>query len=289
MVTIPSSPAPEPHLHRRMAESFGVDPARYDRARAPYPQAVVDRVLAAARGTRILDVGCGTGIVARQFLAAGRTVLGVEPDPRMADFARRGGVEAETATFEEWDPAGRTFDAVVSGTAWHWVDPVAGAAKAARVLRPGGVLAPFGHVFELPPPLAKALAAAVRKAAPDSPAAGGHGSDTSILDAYRGLYDRAADGIREAGGFEEPEVWRHDWQHTYTASHLLDLLRTSGGLTSLPPDRATEVLTPLTTMVTTQGGTATVRYTTWGVTAVRAGTRAPRAGERAPAKPAEST
>src|SRR3954447_15322634 len=90
----------------------------------------------------------GTGIAARQFRAAGCTVLGVEPDARMAEFARRSGVEVDVATFEAWDPAGRHFDAVVAGTAWHWVDPVAGAAKAARVLRPGGRLAPFHHVFE---------------------------------------------------------------------------------------------------------------------------------------------
>jgi hypothetical protein len=59
-------------------------------------------------------------------------VLGVEPDARMAAFARGSGVEVEVATFEAWDAAGRAFDAVVAGTAWHWVDPVAGAAKAAR-------------------------------------------------------------------------------------------------------------------------------------------------------------
>ena len=40
-------------------------------------------------------------------------MLGVESDARMADFARRTGIEVETATFEAWDSAGRTFDAVV--------------------------------------------------------------------------------------------------------------------------------------------------------------------------------
>ena len=32
-------------------------------------------------------------------------------------------------TFEAWAPTGQTCDAVVSGQTWHWVDPVAGAAK----------------------------------------------------------------------------------------------------------------------------------------------------------------
>src|SRR5205085_1744530 len=118
------------------AESFGSDVERYDRTRPGYPDALVERVVAATPAPDVVDVGCGTGIEARQFQAAGCRVLGVEPDPRMADFARRSGVEVEVATFEAWDPGDRMFDAVIPGQAWHWVDPVAGAAKAAQVLRP---------------------------------------------------------------------------------------------------------------------------------------------------------
>ncbi|WP_245547159.1 class I SAM-dependent methyltransferase [Nocardia brevicatena] len=108
-------PYREPHEHRRMAESFGVDPERYDRARPRYPDALVERIIAAAPGLDVLDVGCGTGIEARQFQAAGCTVLGVDPDARMAEFARRTGIEVEVSTFEAWDPANRMFDAVVAG------------------------------------------------------------------------------------------------------------------------------------------------------------------------------
>lgn len=50
-----------------MAESFGVDPERYDRTRPRYPDAMVDAILAASPGPDVLDVGIGTGIVARQF------------------------------------------------------------------------------------------------------------------------------------------------------------------------------------------------------------------------------
>ena len=256
-----------------MAESFGVDPERYDRTRPSYPDAMIERIVAASPGPDFLDVGCGTGIEARQFRAAGRTVLGVEPDPRMADFARGTGIEVEVATFEAWEPAGRTFDAVVSGTAWHWVDPVAGAAKAARVLRPAGVLAPFGHVYQLPPTLAEALAAAYRRVAPDSPIAFNGRPEGSMLNAYQTLYAKAADGIREVGGFDEPELWRYDWERSYTRDELLDLVPTSGVLTSLSPDRVAEVLAAVGAAVDELGGVATLPYTTWGLTATRTDTQ----------------
>src|SRR4051794_34632573 len=179
---MPSPPSPPPvraevHRQRAVAESFGVDPARYDRARPPYPATLVERIVAAGRArsgadgppVALVDVGCGTGIEARQFLAAGCRVLGVEPDGRMAEFARGTGVEVEVATFESWDPADRFFDAVVAGQFWHWVDPVTGAAKAAQVLRPGGRLAVFWHVFAPPDDVAEAFATAFHRAVPDAP------------------------------------------------------------------------------------------------------------------------
>jgi SAM-dependent methyltransferase len=266
--TIPPSEI-EPHQHRQVAESFGSDAERYDRTRPRYPDAMVDRIIAASPGPDVLDVGCGTGIEARQFHAAGCAVLGVEPDARMAEFARRGGVEVEVATFEAWEPAGRTFDAVVAGTAWHWVDPVAGAAKAARVLRPGGLLAPFWHVFQLPPDVLEAFAAVYERVVPGSP------FNPRVmrqgLDAYQALLTKAADGIRKVGGFGDPEQWRFDWERSYTRDEWLDQLPTFGGLTRLPPDQLAEVLDGVGAAVDATGGSITTRYSTVAVTAVRTG------------------
>jgi SAM-dependent methyltransferase len=252
-----------------MAESFGVDAARYDRTRPNYPDALVHRIVAASPGLDVLDVGCGTGIAARQFQAAGCTVLGVEPDARMAAFARRTGVETEESTFETWDPVGRRFDAVVAGTAWHWVDPVAGAAKAAQVLRPGGRLAVFGHAFQLPPDMVEAFAVVYQRVAPDSrfdlrPL-------RQALDAYQGMYARFADGIGEVGGFGDLEQWRFDWEQTYTRDEWLDQMPTHGSLTRLPPDGLAQVLEGVGAAIDAMGGGFTMPYATVAVSAARVG------------------
>src|ERR1700761_8478202 len=91
---------------RQVAEGFGANADRYDRSRPSYPRALVDRVLAGRPGPRVLDVGCGTGIVARLFQAAGAEVLGVDPDERMAARARALGLAGGGARIEGWDPAG---------------------------------------------------------------------------------------------------------------------------------------------------------------------------------------
>ncbi|MGC0417325.1 SAM-dependent methyltransferase [Embleya sp. AB8] len=253
-----------------MAESFGTDARRYDRARPGYPENLVARVVAGSPGPDVLDVGCGTGIAARQFRAAGCAVLGVEPDARMADFARVRGLRVEVATFEAWEPAGRMFDTLIAAQSWHWVDPVAGAVQAARVLRPNGRLAIFGHVFEPPAEVAEPFAAAYRRAMPESPL--GTQPARRPLEMYQAAYAKIADRIRETGQFDDPEQWRFDWEQSYTRDQWLDLLPTTGGLTRLRSDQLAEILGAVGHAIDALGGRFTMHYTTLATTAVRAGT-----------------
>ncbi|MEV5943273.1 class I SAM-dependent methyltransferase [Streptomyces sp. NPDC051994] len=264
----PEPSAAEPHEARCMAESFGVNAQRYDQARPGYPHALVARIVAGRPGLDVLDVGCGTGIAARQFQAAGCTVLGVEPDARMADFARVLGLEVEVASFESWQPAGRKFDAVIAAQSWHWVDPAVGAVKAARVLRPGGRLAIFGHVYEPPAEVAEPFAAAYRRVAPDSPL--NAQPARRPLDLYEAAYAKSADKIRETGQFNDPEQWRFDWERSYTRDQWLDLLPTTGSLTQLRPSQLAEILDAVGRAIDSLGGRFTMNYTTLAATAVRA-------------------
>lgn len=252
---------PTPESQRAVAESFGLDAARYDRTRPAYPDALITRIVAASPGRSVLDVGCGTGIAARQFQAAGCTVLGVEPDARMADFARSTGVETELSTFEAWDGGGRRFDAVVAGTAWHWVDPVVGAARAAEVLHPGGRLATFWHVFDLPKPIAAAFAEIYRRVVPDAPF--DFNTTKPMTELYQAQFDRAADGMRRAG-FDEPEQWRYEWERDYTRDEWLELLSTHGGMTPLAAEQRAEILAAIAPAL---GAGFTLPYVTTAVTA----------------------
>ncbi|MGW4249345.1 class I SAM-dependent methyltransferase [Nocardia sp. NPDC004722] len=272
MVTLPSrepeSAEQRPDQYREVAESFGVDAARYDRTRPPYPAAMIERILAATPGKSLLDVGCGTGIEARQFRDAGAVVLGVEPDARMADFARATGIEVETGTFETWDPSDRRFDGVISGTAWHWVDPVAGAVRAAHVLRPGGRLAAFWHVPQMPPEVVASFADAYRRWLPDSPAS--LVADRPALELYETILANAERGIRDSAGFDRPERWQFDWRRTYSRAEWLDQIPTHGALTQADPDTLTAVSDAIGAAIDALGGEFTVAYATVVVTATRA-------------------
>ena len=255
----------EPHHQRQAAESFGSDPERYDRARPRYPVVLIERLVATAPRGLVLDVGVGTGIVARQFQAAGCQVLGVDPDARLAGFARRSGVEVEVSTFEAWEPKGREFDMVVSGESWHWVDPVAGAAKAADVLRPGGRLAVFWNTGQPPAGLDEAFAEVYRRVLPASLVA--RLQRSSMEEAHSAMCAKAADGMGATGAFDEPEQWRFEWAESYTRDEWLDAVQTSGG--AIPDSQMFDLLAGVGEAIDAVGGSFTMNYVTFVVTAVR--------------------
>lgn len=273
MTTGPSDPASlsesEPHRARHMAESFGSDPERYDRSRPRYPDAMVAAIIAASPGRDVLDVGVGTGIAAREFQAAGCRVLGVDVDARMADFARQRGVDVEVAAFETWDPAGRTFDTVISGQTWHWIHPVAGAAKAAQALRPGGRLAVFWNAGQPQTEVAEGFADVYRRVLPDAIAA--RQWAVPAMEGYSLFFTTAAEGIAKSGAFGEPEQWRFEWEQVYTRHEWLDQMPTSGRASQLPPAQLAELLADIGARIDAAGGSFTMRYTTVVITAARSG------------------
>ncbi len=271
MTTLPPRPEElsprELHQARRTAESFGENAERYDRTRPRYPKALIGAVIAASPGPDVLDVGIGTGVSARAFQRAGCRVLGVDPDERMAEYARRSGIEVEIAKFEEWEAAGRTFDAVVAGQTWHWVDPVAGAAKAATVLRQGGRIALFWNVMQFPPDLVGAFGDAYQRALPGS-SFGRVFADSMAT--YSAMFAKAGDGIREAGGFDEAEQWRFDWARSYATDEWLEQVPTFGGHNLMAPDKLAALLEGIAAAIDAVGGAFTMDYAAVVVTARRA-------------------
>jgi SAM-dependent methyltransferase len=256
----------EPHRYRQVAESFGEDAARYDRTRPRYPDEMIAAILDATDPHRdVLDVGCGTGISSVPFAAAGCTVLGVEPDPRMAAVARHKGIQVEESTFEAWDARGRVFDLVVAGQTWHWVDPVAGAHRAAGVLRPHGRLAVFWNAMEPDPTIAPAFARINARLLPEAPV------PASATAAYDTMSGTAADGMVTTGHFEEPETWQYAWERRYTRDEWLDQLPTFGFHTRLPAERLRPIVDATGAAIDEAGGAFTMRFTAIVATARRRG------------------
>jgi SAM-dependent methyltransferase len=263
-VSEPPARAGALHRDRGRAESFGSQAERYDRARPRYPAALL-RELLAGGAPRVLDVGCGTGIVALALRERGAEVLGVEPDARMARVARDHGLEVELARFEDWRPRGRRFQLVACGQAWHWIDPLDGAARAAEALEPGGRLAVFWNFGRPSPPLREQIAAVYARLEPE-------------LERYSVLLGAADDerlavtraGLAESGRFGPPSRHAWSWTRAYTTAQWLDQLLTHSDHHALAPARRAALMEGLREVIEGAGGTLEMTYSTQLLTAARA-------------------
>lgn len=130
--------------------SFGNAAEDYARHRAGFPPELFDRLLdlgVGDAGSRVADLGTGTGTVARLLAGRGCRVIGIDPDARLmaagASMAEADGVEVEwrEATAEATGLADASVDVVTAGQCWHWFDRPAAVAESRRVLAAGGHLA----------------------------------------------------------------------------------------------------------------------------------------------------
>lgn len=128
-----------------------------------YHPTLLDALPATAR--RVLDVGCGDGLLTVDVASRGRVAVGLDLDAASLSRARaRAGGHAAfvRADMLRLPFADGTYDAVVSIAAVHFADPTVALAEMARVLRPGGVLAIVGVArSELPRDLGWEITAAV--------------------------------------------------------------------------------------------------------------------------------
>lgn len=240
------------HTDATRALSFGSVAERYDRFRPGYPEQLLEGLLR-SRPAHALDVGCGTGKVAVGLIRRAVDVIGVEPDPRMAEVARRHGVPVEVATFEGWDDAGRQFDLIVSGHAWHWVDPAVGISKAARLLRPGGAIARFWNYHAIDAQLLGEVQTIYRELAPTAHVIG---SDPSTLpDPHDPCADHPA--------FASTVTRRYRWNRTMTAEEWAGLVGTFGDHMRLGIDRVVTLQQALSQMIERVGGTINVHGGTY--------------------------
>lgn len=120
----------------------------YAATRPGYPAEIVEALAATAGagpGSRVLEVGCGTGQLTGDLARLGFDLTAIDIGPAMIDAARQhlgdGAVSLLVSSFEDFAAADSSFDLIVSATAFHWIDPEVRFSKSARLLRPGGWLA----------------------------------------------------------------------------------------------------------------------------------------------------
>jgi len=148
------------------SRSFETVAADYERHRPEYPEEALrwaaDR-LGLEAGSRVLDVGAGTGKLTRGLVALGFDTVAVEPGAPMLAQLREAVPEAEghEGAAEEIPLPDASVDAGFAGQAFHWFDPDRALPELHRVIRPGGGLALLWNWWDERDPLQAELGALI--------------------------------------------------------------------------------------------------------------------------------
>jgi SAM-dependent methyltransferase len=261
----------------QLRQTFNTDAELYDRARPSYPVRVVQdlaRLAGIGPGSRVLEIGPGTGQLTVPLAGLGCAITAVELGPELAAVARRklGGftdADVVVAAYEDWPLPAEPFDAVVSATAFHWLNPRIRVPKTAAALRPGGALAIL-HAHHVAGGTAGFLAdsqACYERWDPDTPPGG-----IPIPDAAEtiGRERRLAGAEMAESGLFTPATFSHyETEVAYSATAWMDTLRTYSSTIAMDAETREGLLRCLAGLINARyRGRITKRYL-FGLTVAR--------------------
>jgi SAM-dependent methyltransferase len=232
------------------ARSFGAVARDYDRARPTYADALVDDIVALLPGTAVVEVGAGTGKATVLFGVRGLEIAAIEPDPQMAAVLTENCRELPNVTvtvsgFEEFQ-ATRLYDGLIAAQSWHWTDPAIRWAKAASLLRTGGLIALFwNRTLAHLTPLAPAITEIYRR----------HGikaSNDLSPDTTPPAWPR--DEMEKQPTLVDVEVREYSSVHNYSTQEWCDYMASTSNLLILDPAKRLAVLAEVARVIDDEGG-----------------------------------
>jgi SAM-dependent methyltransferase len=128
----------------------------YSAHRTPYPPRLIELVAAAVRlmpPHRVLDLGCGPGMLAIAFAPRTAQTIAMDPEPEMlmaaSKAAAEAGVSLTLAQGSSFDlsPEMGQFRLVTMGRSFHWMDRQATLLALDQLIEPGGAVALFGETM----------------------------------------------------------------------------------------------------------------------------------------------
>jgi SAM-dependent methyltransferase len=204
----------------------------FDHNRPSPPDALLEILCVEAQAERpkiVVDLGSGTGLSTRVWAERAEEVVGVEASPEMYLQAERATAAENVRFVQAYAQATGLPDAaadiVTCSQSFHWMEPMATLAEAARILRPGGVFAAYD--YDWPPIVHPEVEAAFEELVQHI------GMRRALRGQPRHTKDMHLDRIRESGHFRfVREVVLHSRERG-SAERIVGMALSLGPLTVL--------------------------------------------------------
>jgi len=219
----------------QLTADFGKAAVDYGKHRAGFPAELFDRLAAMGivqPGTRTLDLGTGTGTIARSLAQRGCESIGLDRSAPLMEEARRLDREVGVtvryveAAAEDTGFPEASFDLVIAGQCWFWFDRRRAANEARRIVKPSGhlVIAHFDWI-PLPGNIADVTEKLIEKHNPKWKLGGSVGIHPRCL------------GDMALAGFRRLETFSFDLDVPYSHEAWRGRIRASAGVgASLSPE-----------------------------------------------------
>ena len=254
----------EPEIRQARAQTFDRIAAGYEAARPSYPVELIADLMEFGRlgtGSRVAEIGAGSGKATALLVAQGMQVTCIEPGANLASLLRAKfdsrAVQIVQSGFEDFSAAPESFDAVVAAQSAHWIRREVRYSHPHELLVSGGTIAFFWNM---------------------SPR-----TETPFFQDLHRLYDALADGLRDptymdvpadsitvAAGevlfqsdlFRDVEVRRYPWQTSYTIDEYIALIDTHSNHQLLPAAQRAELYAAVRESGARWGGQVAKDYVT---------------------------
>jgi SAM-dependent methyltransferase len=247
-------------LHFQRRGLFSSDVAAYDTGRPGYPDRVYEllrQVCGLGTGSRVLEIGPGTGQATGDLLRHGATVTAVELGTEMAAAleAKYQGhnLSVEIGAFEDVELDPDSFDLIVAATSFHWIPPGTGIPRCADLLHRDGWLALWWNYFgdpDRPDPFRDAVTPIFEDLAP------------SLIDTFPGIaflagaHPHATDATARTGEIDASARFGPvhyeviPWTGRHSAAQLRALFASYSPCLALPPAERDRVLDAIERLAT---------------------------------------
>lgn len=242
------------------SEIFNKAAEYYDKFRPSYPQEIVDILIREAqisKGSKLLEIGAGSGKATAQFAGKSFDILCIEPGE---DLVRIGNERFENDTiefrlgrFEQVPLPEESFDLVFAAQSFHWIPQPLGFEKCADILKPQGSIAILYNMYLVTD----------------------NEQDTELLalsNKYGGFADfvtvkqsderikRICSDIESSKMFREPKIFKKQWIKEYTADEYYGFVLTGNKILQKTDEEKSQIYKDIKCLANKFGGTITRPY-----------------------------